>query len=177
MPEPRASTIVLLGMMGAGKSTVGRALAARTGWRYLDNDQLVAAATGRAAEEIDASDGTGALHEAESAALRHALSLPPPLIAGAAAWVVEDEPSLELLRRTPKVVYLRARPETLRRRIGSGSGRRSDATDLAWLRARHAERDAAYRRAATVTLDTDELDPPAIAHQVLTALGLAERRD
>jgi shikimate kinase len=177
MPDASATTIVLLGMMGAGKTTVGRALAARTGWRYLDNDALVLAATGRPAEEIDAGEGTEALHAAESAALRHALSLPPPLIAGAAAWVVEDQASLELLRRTPTVVYLRARPETLHRRIGSGRGRRADATDLPWLRARHSERDAAYRRAATVTVDTDGRDATAIAAQVLHALGLEARRD
>jgi len=175
MRDASAATIVLLGMMGAGKTTVGRAIAARTGWRYLDNDELVLAATGRPPEEIDASEGTEALHEAESAALRHALSLSPPLIAGAAAWVVEDEHSLELLRRTPAVVYLHARPETLHRRIGGGGGRRADATDLAWLRARYAERDAAYRRAATVTVDTDEHEAHAVAAQVLRTLGLAAR--
>lgn len=157
-------------MMGAGKTTVGRALAARTGWRYLDNDQLVLAATGRVPEEIDASDGTDALHAAEARALRHALSLPLPLVAGAAAWVIEDSASVELLRSVPWVVYLRARPETLRTRIAGGAGRRADATDLEWLRDRHAQRDADYRRIATVTIDTDELDGIVVAERVLTAL-------
>lgn len=172
MPDLPHATLVLLGMMGAGKTTVGRALAARTGWRYLDNDQLVSAATGRTPEEIDATDGTDALHAAEAAALRHALGLPPPLIAGAAAGVVEDEPSLRLLRAGPLVVYLRARPQTLRARIGSGGGRRADATDLVWLRARHSERDAVYRSVATITVDTDERTPAAVADDVLRLLGL-----
>jgi shikimate kinase len=170
MPDVPDATLVLLGMMGAGKTTVGRALATRTGWRYLDNDELVSAATGRTPEEIDATDGAAALHAAEAAALRHALGLPSPLIAGAAAGVVEDEPSLELLREGAVVVYLRARPQTLRARIGSGDGRRSDATDLAWLGARHAERDALYRRVASITVDTDELTPATVAELVLRAL-------
>jgi shikimate kinase len=71
------------------------------------------------------------------------------------------------------VVYLRARPETLRVRIGVGAGRREDATDLAWLRDRHAERDALYRELATLTIDTDELDARTIAEHILDALEVA----
>ncbi|MEX1296106.1 MAG: shikimate kinase [Candidatus Limnocylindrales bacterium] len=170
MPDHSLPTLVLLGMMGSGKSTVGRELASRTGWRYMDNDELVHAVTGRAPEEIDASEGEDALHEAEAEALRHALSVPPPLIAGAAAWVVTDPASVERLRRAPAVVYLRARPETLRARIGAGEGRRDDATDLAWLRARHAERDEIYRGLASVTVDTDALDPETVADRIIEAL-------
>ena len=157
-------TIVLLGMMGSGKTTVGRALAARTGWRYMDNDELVRAVTGRAPERIAATDGEEALHAAEAEALRHALTVAPPLIAGAAAWVATDPGSVALLQASAVVVvYLRARPETLRARIGEGQGRRDDATDLAWLRARLAERDQAYRELATMTVETDELKPEAVA--------------
>jgi shikimate kinase/3-dehydroquinate synthase len=169
MLQKRATTIVLLGMMGSGKTTVGRALAARSGWRYVDNDELVRVVSGRAPEEIDAAEGEDALHRAEAQALRHALEAPPPLIAGAAAWVATDPGSVALLRSAPTVVYLRARPETLRARIGQGDGRRDDATDLAWLRARHAERDAVYRELATLTIDTDGLEPATIAGLIMEA--------
>ncbi len=128
-------------------------------------------ACGRPAEEIDAVDGTAALHAAEARALRYALSLPAPLIAAAAAWVVMDPGSADLLRRTPAVVYLRAQPETLRARIGAGAGRREDATDLDWLGARFGERDAIYLDLATVTVETDERTPKAAAREVLAALG------
>lgn len=173
MPDSRAPTVVLLGMMGSGKTSVGRALATRIGWRYMDNDESVRAVTGRAPEEIDASDGEGALHAAEAEALRHALTTPPPLVAGAAAWVATDPGSVALLRHAPAVVYLRARPETLRTRIGVGAGRREDATDLAWLQARHAERDALYRELATLTIDTDALDTETIAERILDSLEAA----
>lgn len=162
-------TIVLVGMMGAGKSTVGRQLASRTGRRYMDNDELVQAATGRAPEAIDATDGTAALHAAELAALRHAVSVPGPLIAAAAAVVVTDPVSVERLRDA-FVVYLRARPETLRARIGAGAGRREDATDLVWLRARHAERDTRFDALADLTIDTDETSVEAVVEAVLSAI-------
>ena len=171
MPESAGATIVLTGMMGAGKSSVGRALADRTGWPYMDNDELVLAATGRAPEAIDAVDGPDALHAAEAAALRHALAVPPPLIAGAAAWVVVDPASRSLLQEAAKVVYLRAHPETLLARIGGGAGRRDDATDLAWLRARFIERDELYRETATLTVDTDEASVESVAAVILEALG------
>lgn len=171
MAEAAAQTrVVLMGMMGAGKSSVGRALADRVDWPYLDNDELVLAATGRTPEEIDAVDGADALHEAEAAALRHALAVPPPLIAGAAASVVTDPASRALLRTATAVVYLRARPETLLARIGSGGGRREDATDLGWLEAVFAERDSVYRETATLTIDTDGSDVETVARAILGAL-------
>ena len=171
MDQPSPPTIVLLGMMGSGKTTVGRALSARTGWSYMDNDELVRVVTGRAPEEIADTDGVDALHEAEVRALRHALSAPPPLIVGAAGFVATHGPSVELLRSGPVVVYLRTRPETLRGRIGLGAGRREDATDLAWLQARHAERDRTYRDLASLTIDTDELGPEAIVDRILEAVS------
>jgi shikimate kinase len=170
MSATTPATIVLIGMMGCGKSTVGRALAERTGWPYLDNDELVRLVAGRAAEEIDATEGEDALHQAEADALRHALAMPLPLIVSVAAWVAADPASQALLRAAPAVVYLRARPETLRARIGTGAGRRGDATDLDWLRARHAERDATYREIATLTVDTDDSSADAIAQHILETL-------
>jgi shikimate kinase len=170
MPGASGSRVVLIGMMGSGKSSVGRALALATGWRYLDNDELVRAVSGRASEDIDAAEGEAALHDVEAEALRWALQLPPPLIVGAAAWVVEHPPSVKRLRSGPVVVYLRTRPETLRDRIGAGDGRRRDATDLDWLRARAAEREAAYQGTAGLVIDTDGLEPAAVAMVILAAL-------
>lgn len=164
-------TIVLIGMMGSGKTTVGRALAARTGWPYVDNDALVRTVTGREPEEIDATDGEDALHQAEAEALRHALSLPPPLIVGAASWVVTDPASVAMLLAQPMVVYLRAHATTLLGRIGSGTGRRDDATDAAWIGARLAERDDVCQMLADVTIDTDELDPVEVADRILARLA------
>lgn len=171
-----AGSIVLIGMMGSGKSSVGRALARLTGWPYVDNDELVRSAGGRAARDIDATDGEATLHAVEAQALRAALALPPPHIVGAAAWIVEHPPSVAALARHPAVVYLRARPETLRARIGSGSGRRRDATDLAWLRDRADRRERAYRSVASLVIDTDGLRPAEVARRIADELGLRPDR-
>lgn len=53
--------------------------------------------------------------------------------------------------------------------------RREDATDVEWLRARSAERDATYREVATITLDTDGVDPRVIAERICVGLGISVR--
>jgi shikimate kinase len=61
--------ILLVGMMGSGKTTVARELARRTGWPMVDNDDLVRTMTAREPAAIAADDGEDALHDAEAAAL------------------------------------------------------------------------------------------------------------
>src|SRR5947209_13369742 len=65
--------VLLVGMMGAGKTTVGHALSDLLGWPYFDNDQLLARAVGKDTRRVQAEDGEQALRRAESAALDVAL--------------------------------------------------------------------------------------------------------
>ena len=86
--QPR---ILLVGMMGSGKTTVGRALAKRTGWPFLDNDALVRELTGRTPAAIDARDGEDALHDAETRAFRAAVERHGPAIIAVAGAVVDND--------------------------------------------------------------------------------------
>ena len=127
--------IVLVGMMGSGKSSVGRALAARTGWPFHDNDALLEGGTGRTAREL-AERGEAVLRDAESAALRAALEAPGPAIAAVAAGVVMNPGNRALLAAAPNVVWLRATPATLRERLRSTDDDHRpwlDADPDAWL--------------------------------------------
>jgi shikimate kinase len=169
--------IILIGMMASGKSTVGRLVAKRTRWRYIDNDDAVQSLTDRPSPEVFAEDGERSLHEAEAAALLDALRISEPVVIGAAAWVVLDPRCQAALRQEPRVVYLRARPETLHERIGAGAGRRADAVDLEWLQARTRERDGLYRELATLTIDVDRIPPEAIAQRILAAFEPAAVTD
>ena len=170
--------ILLVGMMGSGKTTVGRELAKRTGWPFLDNDALVRELTGREPRAIDAEDGEDALHDAEVAAFRVAIERPGPAIVAVAGTIVDRPAERERLARAGHVVWLRGRPETLRGRIGSGAGRRSDAVDLAWIRTRAAEREPAYRSVATQVVDIENHRPRSIAAAILAGLaGLAGLED
>ena len=171
MPEVGSERVFLVGMVGSGKTTVGRTLAERTGWPYLDNDELVRRLTGREPAEIDATDGEDVLHLAEIRALDAALEMEPPLIAGVAGAVVDDDAAREALRDGGHVVWLRARPETLLARIGSGTGRRDDATDPDWIRARIREREPRYAAVAAQIIDVDDVEPAAIAELILGALA------
>lgn len=167
-PAPR---VVLMGMMGAGKTTVGRLVAARLGCPYLDNDEAVRAMTGREPAEIRATDGEDELHRLESDALAWALVGTPPIVVGAAGFIADDPRAPELLAGDVTAVWLRASPATLRERIGSGSGRRAEATDLGWITRRAQEREPAYRALADLEIDVDDLTADEVAGRVLDWLG------
>lgn len=170
-PRAAGTRIVLLGMMGAGKTTVGRLLAEQMGVPYLDNDEAVKAMTGREPAEIRDTDGEAALHELESAALRWALDRPPPMVVGAAGWIAEDPRASGLLGPDVSAVWLRATPETLHARIGEGKGRRVEATDLAWI-ARHASaRAPAYEALADLVIDVDARTPREVADLISASLA------
>src|SRR3954447_25539389 len=65
--------LLLIGMMGSGKSTIGRGLPAATGWQFLDNDELLERRTGRTARDLRAA-GVDALRDGESAALHEGIA-------------------------------------------------------------------------------------------------------
>jgi shikimate kinase len=167
----RDQRVFLTGLMGSGKSTVGRALSRRTGWPYVDNDQLVRDATGRSAPEVEAEGGVEALHAAESEGFRRSLALEPPVIVGVAGWIVTDAGLRERMRTAGWVVWLRATPETLRIRSGTGKGRRADATSAEWIRHVAAERGPLFASIADLTVDVDRRRPREVVDRILELVG------
>ena len=159
-----------MGLMGSGKTTVGRELAARTGWPYLDNDDLVRRSTGREPAEIEATDGENGLHAAEADAFELAIRLEPPAIIGVAAGVIDEPDKRPRLAASGHVVWLRARPETLLRRVGTGEGRRAEATDPGWVRRRAEERAPLFEITANQVVDVDDASPGDIADRILEEL-------
>ena len=110
--------ILLIGMMGVGKSTVGRALASRLGWIYLDSDEQVLVATGRSVKEISLEDGPETLHAFEDEALVTALQSPTSVVIAVAGGALLAESNRALLKGEQHVVWLRASIDTLAERIG-----------------------------------------------------------
>lgn len=167
-----SARLLLIGLMGTGKSTVGRILAERTGWRYVDNDDLVARAAGSNLEALRRGAGGSALHAYESQALLEVLTMEPPLVAGVAAHAATLPPNHDAIRRAGAcVVWLRARPETLVERIGEDSERPWLQPDpLAVLRRMSLERSEIYAALSDMTVDVDDRTPEQAAQAVLSQL-------
>jgi shikimate kinase len=160
--------ILLVGMMGAGKTTVGELLAARLGWAYLDSDAEVEAATGLTVPALFARDGEQAFRDAEAAALRVACASPDPVVVSVAGGAVLRPENRALLSSSGPVVWLRARPETLASRLGDGVGRPLLEVDPAGTLARlDAERRPFYQEVADATIDVDDLSAADVAGQIL----------
>jgi shikimate kinase len=90
-PRPPLRHIALVGLMGVGKTTVGRLLAGSLGWPLADSDGEIEAREGASVREIQRLRGAPALHELEAAVLLEQLDAPGPSVICAAASTIEDE--------------------------------------------------------------------------------------
>jgi len=178
IPRVQNGTLWLVGMMGAGKSAIGAALAAELGLPFVDLDAEVEAGAGCSIAELFESEGEAGFRRRERGALE--------AIAGRRAVVALGGGALAQpgvagrLAASGTRVYLRARPETLAARIGAAAGRPllaglDAAGREARLRSLLAAREPAYLRADLV-LDTDDLDVAGAARELARRLGAAERR-
>jgi shikimate kinase len=162
--------VLLLGMMGSGKSSVGRALASRTGWPFVDNDELVERATGRTARQLLAERSEGAMRAAESAALREGIALAPPVVVATAAGTILDAEDRATLAAGGFVVWLSAPAEVLASRaVGAAHRPWLDDDPEAWFRRVVAERDSWYRAVADLEIDTSRTEPDDAAAAIVEA--------
>jgi shikimate kinase len=121
---PVPARLWIVGPMGAGKSTVGQAVATALGWPYLDNDSELARIAGHSAREL-ASRGESEVHADERLVARQLFEHAPPLVASLAASAFDDPASLARMRESGRAVYLHVRVDVLKRRIAG--------TDRPWL--------------------------------------------
>jgi shikimate kinase len=165
-----ADRVLLVGMMGAGKTTVGNALSCLLGWPYFDNDTLLARAVGKDTRRVQLEDGEQALRRAESAALDVALTEGGPLIAGVAGGVVLDPLDVQRLRSGGFVVWLRADLSTLARRVVGTDRPWLGADPLQALAKLNAGRDVLYQSVASLIVDVDDVPPDLIANRIASEL-------
>lgn len=168
---PPPDRLLLVGMMGSGKTTAGRLVADRLGWSYLDSDAEVEHDTGRTVPELFAEEGEAAFRAAESAALRRAVAVDRAVVSVAGGAVL-DPGNRALLRRAGTVVWLRARPSTLADRVGDGHGRPLLDHDPAGTLARLDEvRRPYYAEVAGHVLDVDDLAPSTVADRLVAMVA------
>ena len=168
-----ARTLWLVGMMGAGKSAVGKRLAQRLGRAFIDTDALVEDVAGKSVAAIFADEGEPSFRALERAAIERVAGRPAIVALGGGA--IAQPGAVARLAASGTIVYLRARPETLLARIGDARGRPllaglDTAGRLARMRELLRARAAQYARSARV-VDVDEGDIDAVADRVLQVLG------
>lgn len=159
-PGPSARPhVVVVGLMGAGKSTTGSALADALGTDFADSDADITALTGAAGSEIAAAEGVPVLHRLEEAVLLGALARPTGTVIAAAASVVESKTVRDVLARRATVIRLVVpEAETLARQKTGDHRRPMTAAELETLTQR---REPFFNEIEdlqlTATRPTDEL--------------------
>ncbi len=157
--------------MGAGKTSVGRRLAECRGWEFFDSDRQIEAMTGRTVADIWRRDGEPVFRRLEAQVLADALASTTPRVIAAAGGTVLDEQNRRLMTLHHPVVWLRARPETLAGRVGSGMHRPLlDDDPAAALERLDAIRRPYYEEVADVVVDVDDLTPEQVVACVDAAI-------
>lgn len=157
--------VVLVGLMGSGKSTVGALLAAGLGVDLRDSDADIEGDTGRTGRDIAARDGIDALHALETRHLLDALEEPGTTVICAAASTLDDALCRAALR-APRhlVVWLRADPAVLAARQLPGDHRPDLGSDLAEVIRQQADRRTpALRAVADLALDATQAPDASVA--------------
>jgi shikimate kinase len=166
--KERGDAIVLVGFMGAGKSSVGRTLARLTGLSRFDTDEMVAARFGLTVSEIFENKGEEAFREAEAEALGELAGKRGAIITTGGGILLKPE-NVELVRQLGTVVHLEADEEILFRRINRRTTRpllrtenpRATLTELLRVRL------PLYRAAADIQVDTSHLTHDEVAKRIL----------
>jgi shikimate kinase len=164
------SSILLVGMMAVGKTSIGRRLAELRGWEFFDSDRQIEAMTGRTVAEIWRTDGEPAFRRLEAQVLADALASTTPRVIAAAGGTVLDEQNRRLMQLHHPVVWLRADPELLATRLGTATHRPLlDDDPEGVLKSLDAIRRPLYEEVADVVVDVDDLTPD----QVVTCIEVA----
>ncbi len=163
--------IVLVGLMGAGKSSIGRLLAGRLGLEFVDADSEIESAAGADIEEIFATHGEAAFRSGERRVIARLLEGPVRVVStGGGAFM--DADTRARIKAGALSVWLKADLDTLLKRVSRRGGRPllkdKDPRDV--MAALMAERDPVYAE-ADITVETAENPPAEVADRVIAALA------
>ncbi len=171
MAGPAFRGVALVGFMGAGKTVVGKALAAVLGAEFWELDERIEAVAGMAIPDIFTSSGEEAFRKIERIVVRDAVSRPGRVIAtGGGAFV--DPRNREALRAYGPVVFLDVTPETALARLGDDRARPLLAGDEREVMVRNlmAQRRPAYAQ-ADIVVSTDGKSVDEVTREVAARLG------
>ncbi len=161
---------ILVGVMGAGKTTVGGLVAARLGVPFVDADAIIEARAGKPIPDIFVDDGEPHFRALERAAVADALASHHGVLALGGGAILAEETRAVLRGHT--VVFLSVELADVMHRVGMGIGRPLLAVNpRATMRVLLEQRRPLYEEVATVTVKTDGITPDEVAAAVLDALS------
>lgn len=169
-------TIVLVGLMGTGKSTVAWDLSQHFSVPCLDTDKIVEQRVGKSVREIFAENGEEFFRDVETAVLKECLHSPDGAIVAAAGGVVLRQENRELLTTSSQsgqcvVVWLTAPPEVLAHRTAKGAHRPLlDDDRLGVLSKMATERHELYRKVADVVVDVSDRTVESVVTLIVHAV-------
>jgi shikimate kinase len=169
----RRPLVLLMGMMGAGKSTVGALVAEQLGWKYVDGDDEIQRRTGRSVPDLWRAEGESAFRAEEARVLVDVAAAWEPTVVALGGGAVVAAANREVITSSDgMVVWLRVRVDTALGRVGDGAGRPLLEGDAARRLSRlDAERRPVYESLAHVIIDVDGLDPQELADRIVKELA------
>jgi shikimate kinase len=161
------SAVILVGLPGSGKTTVGGAVAQQLNWPFIDFDKEIERRERSTIAEIFRTRGEGGFRGIEADLSRELAGLSEAILAPGGGWVTQPA-AMALLRPPGRMIYLRVSPEVALARMGGGASLRpllegEDA--LGSLRRLYDERRGAYS-AADLEVDTEALDLQEVINRV-----------
>lgn len=160
--------IVLIGMPGVGKSTIGVVLAKELGYEFVDADLLIQKREGRLLKDIIAGDGVDGFLKIEEE-VNASIDVQRTIIATGGS-VIYGQKAMEHLAQIGTIVYLKLAFEPLSQRLGNLKGRGVVLKDGQDLRALYDERTPLYEKYADITISEDGLDLESTLEKVVEAL-------
>lgn len=162
--------IVLIGMMGVGKSTVGRRLAKNLDRPFLDSDDEVVRRTGRQVADIFTVDGEDAFRDIEASVMLDLLASESPSVIAAAGGSILRSETRESMKRSATVIWMRAPIDVLVGRTSRGTHRPALANDpVGTLTKMESDRQSIYAEVADAIVDCTQ-PISGVIDSILTAV-------
>jgi shikimate kinase len=170
--DPAKPHIVLVGLPGAGKSTVGSMVATRLGRTFLDFDLEIERREGMPISQIFGERGEGGFRELERKLTEELRPLGNMVLAPGGGWITNPD-VVGLIRPPAAMVYLRVRPEAALKRLAAEAAARpllNRPDPMAELTKLFEDRKLAYQ-SADLEIGTELLTPEQVAEQVVKKYG------
>ena len=171
--RPARQRVALVGLRGAGKSTLGRLAAERLGWSFVELNEEIERESALSVPEIYAIYGQEGYRRLEQRALRQVAEHPGPIVLATGGSIVAEPLTYDLLLQNFFTIWLRARPEEHMQRVREQDGHETSgdhASALDELRAVLSSREPLYSRAPG-SIDTSAIPVETMVERLITAIG------